>query len=244
MNLTSPDNIAYASTSDDLSVEDITSAMATSIQTALTGRQLHTYRWADAAARTAQAGMSAGDRGYQTDTATEYIYTGSAWRINTGGMILLASSAPSAAANVSFDNVFSTAFRSYHVRYDFTGGGFSTIRFQVRAGGSTISTSTYDEQYTYSGGTAVMAINNATSSIAVNISGTAAAVGSGSFDVYGAPLAIATTVVATSTKITAANALVTVSASGQNRNSTAYDGFILVPNAGTLTGRVAVYGVL
>lgn len=37
------------------------------------------FRWADAAARGAQAGMVAGDRGYQIDTAVTYRYDGSAW---------------------------------------------------------------------------------------------------------------------------------------------------------------------
>lgn len=42
-------------------------------------RQIQTFRWADSTARGAQTGMIAGDRGYQTDTAVEYIYNGSAW---------------------------------------------------------------------------------------------------------------------------------------------------------------------
>lgn len=40
----------------------------------------YNYRWANAAARTAQAGMAAGDKGYQTDTAIVYRYSGSAWK--------------------------------------------------------------------------------------------------------------------------------------------------------------------
>ena len=43
-------------------------------------RQIKTYKWADNAARTAQTGMTAGDEGYQTDTDTTYIYSGSVWR--------------------------------------------------------------------------------------------------------------------------------------------------------------------
>lgn len=84
MNITSPDGIAYATTGDNLSIEDITAAMATSIQDAFDDkvndtRQIQTFRWADSTARGAQTGMIAGDRGYQTDTAVEYIYNGSAW---------------------------------------------------------------------------------------------------------------------------------------------------------------------
>lgn len=43
-------------------------------------RALKTYRWPNEAARNAETGMQAGDRGYQEDTASDYIYTGSLWR--------------------------------------------------------------------------------------------------------------------------------------------------------------------
>lgn len=39
----------------------------------------YNYRWANAAARTAQTGMIAGHKGYQTDTAVEYKYVGTTW---------------------------------------------------------------------------------------------------------------------------------------------------------------------
>ena len=39
----------------------------------------YNYRWANAAARAAQTGMAAGDKGFQTDTAVEYKYVGTTW---------------------------------------------------------------------------------------------------------------------------------------------------------------------
>lgn len=39
----------------------------------------YNFRWADATARAAQAGMIAGDLGYQTDTGVAYKYTGTEW---------------------------------------------------------------------------------------------------------------------------------------------------------------------
>jgi len=41
------------------------------------------FVWADAAARTAATSMAAGDKGYQVDTKTEYLYSGSAWAANS-----------------------------------------------------------------------------------------------------------------------------------------------------------------
>ena len=47
----------------------------------------YNYVWANAAARTAQAGMIAGQKGYQTDTAATYNYTGGAWVIYDTGWV-------------------------------------------------------------------------------------------------------------------------------------------------------------
>lgn len=43
-------------------------------------RQIRTFKWANAAARTAQTGMSEGDVGHQIDTRVTYLYTSSAWK--------------------------------------------------------------------------------------------------------------------------------------------------------------------
>lgn len=42
-------------------------------------QQNYNFRWANAAARTAQAGMRVGDFGYQVDTTVTYRYSGSTW---------------------------------------------------------------------------------------------------------------------------------------------------------------------
>jgi hypothetical protein len=42
-------------------------------------RQGFNFRWANAAARTAQTGMRAGDSGYQVDTGVDYRLVGSTW---------------------------------------------------------------------------------------------------------------------------------------------------------------------
>lgn len=55
--------------------------MASSINTILLRLQGRSYRWADSAARTAQAGMTIDSRGYQIDTDTGYRYDGTTWKI-------------------------------------------------------------------------------------------------------------------------------------------------------------------
>lgn len=92
MPTTSPDGIDYPDTSYTSGFIAAVAALATSIQTAFSKRQLHSYLWADATARGAQAGMSAGDTGYQTDTNVYYRYNGTAWSPQ-GKMIFTRSAA-------------------------------------------------------------------------------------------------------------------------------------------------------
>lgn len=81
-----PNGIYYADTSTSMSAEAISAAEATSVDDAIqtlivNNRQLQDYRWADSAARAAQAGMGEGDEGYQIDTKIIYRYSSGAWRI-------------------------------------------------------------------------------------------------------------------------------------------------------------------
>jgi len=73
--LTTPDNIVRWTTADPASLVAESEAQGDSIQAALLTRQGHTYRWANAAARTAQSGMVAGSYGYQIDTDIRYRYS-------------------------------------------------------------------------------------------------------------------------------------------------------------------------
>jgi hypothetical protein len=88
---TSPDNIQYPVSTDQVApLETVFANMAQSTQNAFDGfridwndfeanRAIQTFRWADSTERASQAGMVAGDRGYQIDTATFYTYIGGTW---------------------------------------------------------------------------------------------------------------------------------------------------------------------
>lgn len=90
---TTPDAIVYPQSTDQVSpLETVFANMANSVQTAMNFRGIYTFRWTNAAARTAQTGMRVGDYGYQIDTQYTYRYTGSAWGIwDTFGTALLAN---------------------------------------------------------------------------------------------------------------------------------------------------------
>jgi hypothetical protein len=80
MPVTSPDSISYPDTSTTGGWVAAILATVTSIQAAFSKRGRHNFQWADATARAAQAGMIAGDEGYQVDVAITYRYNGSAWK--------------------------------------------------------------------------------------------------------------------------------------------------------------------
>jgi len=92
---TSPDGIVYPISTDPIApLNTHFQDLAESVQGAIVAertstdgrlddieatRQNYDYRWANAAARAAQTGMRAGDRGLQVDTLAAYQYSGSAW---------------------------------------------------------------------------------------------------------------------------------------------------------------------
>jgi len=94
---TSPDNIVYPLSTDPIApLNTVFEDLADSVQAALTAertstdtrldaieatQQMYQYRWANAAARTAESGMRVGDIGFQVDTEVYYRYTGSSWRV-------------------------------------------------------------------------------------------------------------------------------------------------------------------
>lgn len=251
MNLTSPDNIAYATTADDLSVEDISAAQATSVQDAFNDkinntRQKQTYRWANSAARTAQTGMQAGDVGYQVDTAMDYIYTGSAWRLNTGGLVLVTKQTLTASTGVNMDGIFTSAFRNYRVIVEGVGSTSNALTLVLRTGG-TASTTGYDLQANNSnGGSATPAAAQVLNAASWSFSAVATTQQVATLDLMAPAVAIATQGVAllfsTPNPATAATTTRLDARGLLHRSLTAYDGLGLAVSTGTFTGSIAVYG--
>lgn len=87
---------------DEDQAADIDDQMAT--------RQIQSYRWANAAAKTAQTGMAAGDLGYQIDTGIHYRYT-TAWVPAWAGAIVcrVRRNTNTPALSTSFTDLSTTA---------------------------------------------------------------------------------------------------------------------------------------
>lgn len=92
MPTTTPDNIYYQDAATLYGGAATSATEASSIQTAFNSRQMFTFRWADASARTGQTGMRQGDTGYQIDTRTSYVYDNSVWRLSVSHAVFDSSS--------------------------------------------------------------------------------------------------------------------------------------------------------
>lgn len=76
---TTPDGIAQWEKSDPASLIQESSTQAASIQAAFNKRQRYHYVWADSTERDAEVGMVDGSTGYQLDTRSDYVWSGTAW---------------------------------------------------------------------------------------------------------------------------------------------------------------------
>lgn len=147
MPVTSPDQIFFADGGTDASVADITSTMATSIQTALNSRQIKTYRWPTITERNAETGMVAGDEGYQVDTGRIYRFTTS-WQDITGNASTVIPSVSisgagfsinqatgavslNAVTSATFDNVF-LLDSTYEIEIEGIQNALGNISMQLR----------------------------------------------------------------------------------------------------------------
>ncbi|UXO93841.1 hypothetical protein Pan2_22 [Pseudanabaena phage Pan2] len=254
MPVTSPDSIYYADGSTPIAIETITAAMATSVQDAFNSRivnrrQIQTFVWANAAARTAQTGMIAGDFGYQTDTGLTYRYNGSSWVVaySSGLTNAIATSVSGTgvardsvtgaitltnATAVTVNGVFTSAFRAYEINYD-TNGTAAGVTLQLRASGTT-STTGYDL-------TENLARNAVTSSSTVlNQASWALSAGTntrhaGGLRIFAPQVAVETALIANTG--VHANPAVSSVANGSkvsfatHRTAAAYDGFVLTFSA-------------
>lgn len=71
---TSPDNIYFLNASDPFAPHTVTASVASSVQTALSVRQIYTFRWSTVAEKDAETGMDYGSIGYCEENGYVYVY--------------------------------------------------------------------------------------------------------------------------------------------------------------------------
>lgn len=249
---TSPDNIQYPVSTDQVApLETVFANLAQSTQNALTSvgdqvnnqLQIHTFRWANATERAAQTGMQAGDKGYQVDTATEYVYTGSAWVINTGGLIKLYGDTFSGVASRNFFNSVPSGFAAHRIMFEVTFSTPAQLTLRLASGSSALTGAVYQRQILQGAGP------SAAASRGENLSGfevfnlTNSTWSSAGIDVFGASSSTSNTRITSTINTLATGGLVVTGLyGGTYAGNQVVDGFTLAPATGTISGRVAVYG--
>ena len=218
----------------------LTAAQVTQINTGIPVFATTTTR--DAAfGGTGEKTLAEGQMAYIEASNTTQYYDGSSW-LSTNGLQWIATASPSAAATVTIDNCFSTAYKFYVVLFDLTGGVSEDLRFQFRYGTTTQASGYYGGFNTsyFNGATGAITNNNAAFLILNQDSGTQI---TGSFNISAVGVSAKALITGQSFSVQNAEA----SSGGGYVNSTqTYTGFIISNSTGgsIFTGTVSVYGVV
>ncbi len=195
----------------------------------------------------AASGALEGVMMFQKDTNELKICDGSSWVsvIDTdtpNGLVLINSTSFSASSGFNVDNVFSNNFTNYRIVIDATcsNSSFTTILFQFRAGGSTVSSALYFGHEMYRTNTAFNS-GYLSSSTSAACGYWADVISATSMDIFRPYMSTYTTAMFDSTGYGNANNIKT-SSSIYYGGTTSFDGFRIFPNTGTVTGSLRVYG--
>jgi hypothetical protein len=178
------------------------------------------------------------------DSDSFTIYDGSAWEpLGTPPtLVFLGKETFSAVSSVSIDDVFSADYKNYKVIFNSRSNTVdeTTLRFRVRAGGSDLTSTTYEfgRYFTGLGGAETVASNNSLAATSVAIGLVADYLGYGStMNVYD-PFSLS------NTKLHQIGGGHTIDFfAGFVLNSLSYDGCTFFVSNGTMTGTMSVYGI-
>ena len=213
-----------------------------------------------------QPGTTLGDLAYSSATANTNtrLGVGSAGQVLTvasgvpswatpaasaSGLTLITSSTMSAVNTKTIDGCFTTTYDNYLVLASFSVSSGANVKFNMRASGSTNTTSDYDffnERVRYDNTIAIADTGLAQSSWTYmgSIGSAAGYYSTVAFEFFGPKLARNTTVRGTVNDISTSSAVFAqYNSVGNFRSTTAFDGFVLaMTGAPTMTGEIRVYG--
>lgn len=180
---------------------------------------------------------------YLEDIDDLRIYNGSSW-VSPYGMTLLADTTFTSQNSVSFNNVFSAAYRNYKVIYDLTGGG-GRSNIRLRAAGSDDTGSNYVSSRISAFSTNLSSagsVSAQTSFIDVAERGDSGQ-GFGEITIYSPFVNTNTAINFTSLFRYAAEGQYIRIGTGQNTVTTSFDGFTFFAQFPPITGNIKVYGL-
>ena len=179
---------------------------------------------------------------YDTTLSQTLAWNGSAWIAQSGGLVLVKAETAFTASNLIIaDDVFTSAYRNYTVKFTAVASAGVGWQFKLRVGGVAASTN-YNYQGLSLNGATVTGYRSSSQTVA-EISSIAIQESALTFNLYNPAVAVATNFDA----ITAYNSVaftspVTYFYTGNHSTATAYDGIQFTPSSGTLTGTYTIYG--
>ncbi len=180
---------------------------------------------------------------YDTTVSQTLAWNGSAWVVQTGGLVFITSASPSAVASVSVNNCFTSTYTNYRVLFSPTAiSAAADVTMRLRAGGTDTNTN-----YKY----------QTTESIGGTLYPTADIVGTDewymgridtpiamamSADIYNPQNTNKTGLNCVSVFLTSSTITTAQTISGFQNTATQFDGFTLIFGGVSFSGTIRVYG--
>jgi hypothetical protein len=203
--------------------------------------------------------LAEGQYAYIEATSTLQVYTGSAWvPASSAGLIPMVPTSVavgsgtgtantlgqvtfSGVSSVSLNGVFTSSYKNYQIVCAYVPSTTVNTSMRLRAAGSDNSTaSSYVNQIIYASSTSVLAERTTLSYWGPNFASGSNLVNAFTGTIFQPQLAAATGLLVQALS-TSGNAYAWNSYATHNQ-TTAYDGFTIYPDTGTLTGTISVYG--
>jgi len=190
--------------------------------------------------------LAEGQFAYIEATNTTQYYDGAAWQSvgASSGLTLTGSADPSAVASISINNCFSATYQNYLITINLVSSAAGTMLMRMRVGGTDNTTADCNTSYRYSGLNSIsVADSNSASatSIGLNLS-----IANRSF--FGQmniqrPFEAQPTTGQFFDCGEAATPDYYFNGGFCKTASTSFDGFTITPAAGTITGKIRIYGL-
>jgi hypothetical protein len=159
------------------------------------------------------------------------------------GLTFLASSSPSAAASLTMDSVFSSTYRNYLLVGSFTGSADAGVQIRFRTGGTDNTNTSYSYTVLFNNTSSVSGTGGATGQTEGKFTNS----GSSGTSVFSStifnPFASDSTGYMTNQARFIGGSQARCDFYGGFNTTTSFDGFKLLPDSGTFTGTIRLYGI-